>query len=135
MDDNPLYDIKPMVVSNGGNTGSSVELQKVPVRKPYTMQGLCLYLGCNTSYFRVFKATNKNKCEDFLTVIANIEEVVYMQKFEGAASGHFNAQIIARDLGLVDRQDKTSGDMPIGAPTINIYKNGAPPLSSEESKQ
>ena len=34
---------------------------------------------------------------------------MYSQKFEGAASGIFNANIIARDLGLSDKQDITTG--------------------------
>ncbi|MFC0183379.1 terminase small subunit [Pseudarcicella hirudinis] len=41
----------------------------------------------------------------FLEVITRIEEIVYVQKFEGAAVGAFNANIIARDLGLADKQN------------------------------
>ena len=34
----------------------------------------------------------------------------YQQKFEGATTGKFNANIIARDLGLVDKQKLTVSD-------------------------
>ena len=48
-----------------------------------------------------------------MTVIERIEQTVYSQKFEGAAAGLLNANIIARDLGLADRRedkiDVTSG--------------------------
>jgi len=135
VDDNPEYLVKPMAVSYGGNAGSKIEMVKVPVRQPYTLHGLCIYLGCSTSYFRSFKAGHKDgSAQDFLTVIAEIEETIYSQKFNGAASGFFNANIIARDLGLVDRQDVKSGDMPLQAPVLNVYHNGAPPLASDEGE-
>ena len=40
-----------------------------------------------------------------MTVIDDIEKIIYRQKFEGAAAGLLNANIIARDLGLRDKQD------------------------------
>lgn len=79
--------------------------EKVPVSKmrPFTLIGLCLYLDCSSSYFRAFKSELKEKDKDFLTVITRIEDIIYNQKFEGASSGFFNANIIARDLGLIDK--------------------------------
>jgi len=41
----------------------------------------------------------------FSTVIADIEAVIKSQKFQGAAAGLLNANIIARDLGLADKSD------------------------------
>ena len=42
-------------------------------------------------------------------------------KYEGAAVGAFNANIIARDLGLTDRKDLTSSDgTMIPKPTILV---------------
>lgn len=74
----------------------------VPNETPYTLTGLCLYLGCGSAYFRNFKP---NASEEFKTVITRIEEVIYTQKFEGASVGAFNANIIARDLGLADKKE------------------------------
>jgi hypothetical protein len=54
----------------------------------------------------------KNK--DFSEVIHAIEEIIRTQKFEGAAVGAFNANIIARDLGMVDKKDVTSDGKPLG---------------------
>lgn len=72
---------------------------------PYTLSGLCLYLNCNRGYFHDFKKTCS---EDFSEVVTRIEDIIYTQKFEGAAVGAFNPNIIARDLGLVDKTDVTS---------------------------
>lgn len=92
--------------------------EEVPTAKPYTITGLCLFLGCGSSYWRNFKlklATENPEFEykisdnckaDFAAVIEQIEETIYTQKFEGAAVGAFNANIISRDLGLVDKQSK-----------------------------
>lgn len=93
----------------------------IPTARPYTITGLCLYLDCGKNYFEQFKA--KHVDDDFSGVITRIEEIIYTQKFEGAAVGAFNANIIARDLGLIDktevapkggkrvRRDDESGDI------------------------
>lgn len=74
--------------------------------RAYTLDGLCLYLGCSESYFRKFKSKLQSKeGEDFFTVIEHIEKVIYNQKFTGAAADLLNANIIARDLGLSDKVD------------------------------
>lgn len=119
-DQNPFIESKPMVVSSGGNTGSSIEMAEIPVKRPYTIQGLCLYLNCNTAYFRQFKT---NCIEDFSTVIAEIEEVIYNQQFSGAVSGFFKENIISRNLGLKDQKDITSNGNEINPITqVEIIK-------------
>lgn len=67
---------------------------------PYTMTGLYVFLDIVTSTWTNYK-TNK----DFLDVITRIEQIIYTQKFEGAAVGAYNANIIARDLGLKETQE------------------------------
>lgn len=70
-----------------------------------TMMGLCFYLDIGTSTFHDYKQN-----EDFSEVIAKIEQVIFTQKFEGAAADLLNANIISRELGLADKQDLTSSD-------------------------
>lgn len=81
---------------------------KLPKMRAFTMQGLCSYLDCGTAYFRNFKSEERAQSDGFKSVITRIEETVYNQKFTGAAAGFLNANIIARDLGLSDRQDITT---------------------------
>ena len=52
----------------------------------------------------------KNK-KDYMSVITRIEETIYNQKFTGAASGFLNPNIIARDLGLVDKKEVENRDL------------------------
>lgn len=88
-----------------------IELVEVPKMRPFTMQGLCSYLHCHTDYFNQFekklKGANDEQSSQFLEVIKNVRETIYNQKFSGAAAGFLNANIIARDLGLVDKKEQT----------------------------
>lgn len=98
--DNPWN--KQESIKSGELAGTTMS---VPTARPFTLHGLCLYLDCSTSYFREFKSTMGNDKKDFLTVIQKIEEVIYQQQFEGATVGAYNANIIARSLGLADKKE------------------------------
>jgi hypothetical protein len=53
--------------------------------------------------------------------MALIEDIIYNQKFEGAAAGLLKENIIARELGLKDQSDITSGGEKIKSNTpINL---------------
>lgn len=97
-DENPW--VKCEAIKSGEQAG---EIIRIPTARPYTIKGLCIYLDVNESYWRDFKKSD-NLSEDFSSVITRVEEIIATQKFEGAAVGAFNPTIIARDLGLVDKQ-------------------------------
>lgn len=88
------------------------KLIKIPTVRPYTLRAFFLYVHASENFWSEFK---KAKHQDFLGVIEQIENAMYSQKFEGAAVGAFNANIIARDLGLRDKTEITGED---GAPLI-----------------
>lgn len=88
-----------------GKDATEVELPKM---RPFLLQGLCSYLGCNTAYFRNFKNQERKDEKDFSSVITRIEEIIYTQKYSGAAAGFLNANIIMRDLGLTDKTEATN---------------------------
>lgn len=72
--------------------------------RPYSWAGFCGFIGTSEAYFRQFKKSDAYKNNpDFSTVISEIDSVMFSQKFEGAAVGAFNANIISRDLGLIDK--------------------------------
>src|SRR5436190_2985965 len=101
--------IKNEAIKSGEWAGT---LAKVPTARPYTIQGLCRYLRCNTLWFNQFEKSlegkKDSKSKDFSTILTHVRETIYQQKFEGAAVGAFNANIIARDLGLKDNSDVTT---------------------------
>lgn len=107
--ENPLIEIDFM--------GKEVQEVEKPHIRPFTLHGLCAYLDCNTAYFSQFEESLKRRTDkeskDFSNVITRIRETIYRQKFEGAACGFYNANIIARDLGITDKQEidhTTKGD-------------------------
>lgn len=96
VDENPLWEDK-IVTANGE-----------PVSKPLfkmramTLEGLCRFLGIGRSTWNTWREGDD---DDFLEVVQQIDDVIREQKFSGAAAGLLNANIIARDLGLADKQD------------------------------
>jgi len=97
---------KNEAVKSGDMAG---EIIKVPTARPYTMQGLCLFLHVNTVYFNKFEKSLEGRkddaSKDYCQIITRIRETIFAQKFEGAAVGAFNANLIARELGLADKQE------------------------------
>lgn len=121
-EENPFQEVEQrkgnIIIQKGAEIGD-IDISPIvnlPKLRAFTLHGLCIYLDCSTSYFRAFKSTLKEEDKDFLTVITRIEEIIYEQKFTGAAAGFLNQTIIARDLGLkestvVDANIKTFGKL------------------------
>lgn len=73
---------------------------KVKKQRPMTVKGLCGWLNIAHVTWLEYK-----KRKDFTNLITRTEEIIYDQKYTYAAIGEFNANIIARDLGLIDKKD------------------------------
>lgn len=93
--ENPWH--KNEAIKGGDAAGTIVS---IPIPRPFTLHGLCIYLGIVTETFRDYE-----KQEAFSSVCKRIREIIYNNKFEGAAVGTYNHAIIARDLGLADKKD------------------------------
>lgn len=105
-----------------------------PTQRPYTKTGWYHFIGCSSTWLTNFKKTAD---KDFLRVIGEIEGFIENQQWEGATVGVFNANIIARTLGLKDNQDHTTNGKEIKtdiAPQINVYQGNAPSFSSSETE-
>jgi len=105
-DQNPFCEITAM------KGPKKIEIVNLPKMRPYTIMGLCIFLGVNTMYLRDFEMLIDRKGEnvtemdkDFSRILAYIKETIYTQKFSGAASGFFNPVIISRDLGLREQTE------------------------------
>lgn len=89
-----------------------------------TMTSLWRFIGITKDTWYSYK----ERGDDFLEVITETEEIVFDQKFQGAAADLLNANIIARDLGLSDKIDNTHS-APGGGPiqTKTLVVNGVAP--------
>lgn len=120
-DNNPLIEID--------YKGKDADRVEIPKMQAYTLRGLCVFLDVNEEYIRQFEKSLIDRDDDlskeFSRIITRIRDIIFVQKFNGAAAGLLNPNIIARDLSLVDRSDVTSGDEKISAVTsINAVYNG-----------
>lgn len=86
----------------------------LPKMRPYTLTGFEVFADISAQTW-----SNYKKEKEFLEVLTRIEHICFTQKFEGAAAGFFNANIIARDLGLVD---KSSTELKVEQPLFSKEK-------------
>lgn len=123
---NPLIELEQIknppkpYKDNDGKWVTPPQFVELPKMRAFTIHGLCLYLNVNSLYFNQFEDSLKdeNKKDDPLTkgfseVCIRVREIIYNQKFMGAAAGFLNPTIIARDLGLRDKSELTG---PNGGP-------------------
>jgi hypothetical protein len=90
-------------IEYNGKDAIKCELPKV---RAFTIQGLCLYLNCNSKWFNQIKDSEKYKNDiDFSNTITRIEETIYNQKFTYAAAGFLESKIIMSDLGLAQKKE------------------------------
>lgn len=108
-DENP---IEVTETTTGDRNSVKIKHHKIP----YTWKGL--YIFCSVKDLAHYKTKT-----EFSDIISVIGDIIYNQKFEGASSGLFNSNIIARDLGLIDRKDHTTGGSKIGQSVkVNIKR-------------
>lgn len=108
-EENPLHEAKPFAYE--GN----VTIVAVPKMRAMTIYGLCSFLDIEQQTWREWRKTRP----DLSAVIARVEDIIYRQKFEGASADLLNSNIIARDLGLVEKKMLGSDpDNPFPAPVI-----------------
>ena len=92
--ENPLFEMKPF------NVNGEIIQEPVAKMRAFTIGGLCVFLDIDQQTW-----ANYREKEDFFGVVRQVEDIIRDQKFTGAASGLFNANIIARDLGLKDASE------------------------------
>lgn len=106
---NPLYEMKPFAYQG------VVVQEPVAKMRAMTLGGLCIFLDIDETTWRDWR-----KSEDFSPVVLRVDKIIYEQKFTGAAADLLNPNIIARDLGLSDKQDHTSSDGSMSPTSILI---------------
>lgn len=105
--DNPLIEVKVF--------GTGLKMN-VPKMRAMTERAFCLWAGMSQDTFERYKKhppeSNETNGQDFCGVTKRICDIIYQQKFEGAAGDFLNANLISRELGLVDKsQTEHSGNI------------------------
>lgn len=117
-EDNPLYETKGFAFQG------VVTKETFPKMRAMTIGGLCLFLDIDRTTWDDWK---KNR-SDLSHIITRAEAIIFKQKLEGASADLLNANIIARELGLSDKQvNEHSGpdgkEIPVGI-TIGFKSPG-----------
>lgn len=81
---------------------SQGQILTAEMKKPraVTIVGLCLHLGIHRHTWQNYRIS-----EEFDLVCDEIEDRMKQYKFENAVAGLMNPTLIARDIGLVDKQE------------------------------
>ena len=109
--DNPLWEQKLF-----HNQGEIVEGTLYKMRA-MTLSAMQIFIDVSHTTWETYRKKN-----DLLSVTTRVDEIIRNQKFEGAAADLLNANIIARDLGLSDKQEIKSENTNTDRVTINFSK-------------
>lgn len=92
-ENNPLLEEK--IFQNKGD----IIRGQVDKLRPFTKQGLASFLGMPVARFDLYR----ERGDAWADAVEQVEQIIYTQKFEGAAANLLNASLIQRDLGLADK--------------------------------
>lgn len=96
VEENPLWEMKPFAFQG------VVTQEPVAKMRAMTIGGLCIFLDIDQTTWADYRSK-----EDFSRVTSRVEAIIRDQKFSGAAADLLNPNIIARDLGLAERNELT----------------------------
>lgn len=126
VDDNPW--IKNEAVKSGELAGTIIQ---IPTARPYSEVGFCAFHNLGEKYITELDHTlqkhakdkdskNKDEAAELSNILTQARARCRAQKFEGAAVGAFNANIIARDLGMADNQNVKHDGIPETPPAKQV---------------
>ena len=90
-ENNPLKEKKVF------GTGYSATVDKM---RAMSISAFCNYADISRDTFNEYEKQN-----DFSEVCKRIKQIIYQQKFEGAAADLLNPSIVAREIGLADKTE------------------------------
>lgn len=105
-DANPIkVDVRSKMKRNS-NTGDSSELGNTSIKRPYTLDGFCLFAGILMPW-ATFKNNAKRRVDwaDFEIVINACEQVIRDQQITGAMIGVYSERLTARLNGIAEKQE------------------------------
>ena len=93
--------IKQEAIKSGDKVGQLVD---IPIRVPLSYESLCAFAEIHPDTLRNYKS-GKKPWKAYFDITTYACLIIDTQQFEGATVGAYNPNIIARKLGLVDKQE------------------------------
>ena len=96
---NPMYKVEYV--------GKEGRVERTPLETPITFLGFECWLMDNAYINDLgdYSANIDGRYGEFTTILTRIRNCCYVHNFKGASVGIFNANIIARKLGLTEKQE------------------------------
>jgi len=93
---------------------------EVTLQKPRAMikESICFWLGIGTTTWDEWKKDKKYK-----GIITRIEQFMYSYNFEYSSANQMNSSIIAKKLGLVEKQENTIKGLSLGKNYESKYED------------
>ena len=104
---NPMY--KREYVGKDGNEVDT------PLQVPITFEGFECYLADKgiINDLGDYSANKNGQYNDFSTIITRIRNNCFVQNYKGAAVGLFNANLVAKKIGLISKVEQTNIEQPL----------------------
>lgn len=93
---------------------------------PLTWEGFEVWLRRNGIIAKLddYKANKEERYSDYADILHAIEVEIWSDQYDGAAAGIFQHNIVARKLGLIDKQDHNiAGGLDLSELNIKIIKS------------
>ncbi len=105
-----------------GRNGDAVD---TPLETPITFDGFECYLADMKiiEHLSDYAANTNGVYDDYSTIITRIRKNCFVHNFKGASVGLFNPSLIARKLGLTDKQEIKTEEK-VTELNINVIKKG-----------
>lgn len=83
------------------------DIVQVPRERPISFIGFenWLYKNAIISQLRSYEQNDNDSYKEYLPIITRIKAFIYEDKADGATVGIFNSSIVARELGLTEKQE------------------------------
>lgn len=83
------------------------DYKPIPREIPITMNGFEVWLFKNKIVAKLqdYLSNKDDRYSQYACILRTIKAEIYNDKYNGAAAGIFNQNIIARDLGLTDKKE------------------------------
>lgn len=92
---------KKEAIKTGDLAGTTMD---VPTQTPMSIDSFCLFADIDFKTFLNYES-GKEQYKDFFQIATRIRKIIESNQFEGAVVGVYNPNIIARKLGLADKQE------------------------------
>lgn len=114
---NPMY--KQEYVGKDGR------VEKTPLETPITFEGFECYLSdINViSDLGHYEMNKDGRYTEYVTIVTRIKKNCFVHNFKGASVGLFNANLIARKLGIKESTDVTTNGKELNSIEIKIVKS------------